>query len=769
MRSPSALTALTAALVLCSGTRISGQDSCDLLSSRSSTVRVTGAAVFSYISEPVFGCEGGVTIRADSAELNDAAGFTRFIGNFEYRDSAAFMTADKADHFASSGRLIGVGNVHIIDASTGAVFEGDSTVLVGNSAQRAAGELTIVGVGRRAHAVILVAPRAPTPDSSEVPPDAMTTVTDSASGADLAGAAPDSAEVAPGPGAAESDSTRAESDSPAVVADSIPGPPGENASDTVVIPPDSAGSAQDSPVEPPGPVPVEPTDSAATPPDSALLAAEQPAAADPLPRDTTPVPYDIDADHIYLRGTGYLLATGNAELHNEEFRALSDSIEYREEEGMLFLRGAAPRIYGFGAEYTLSGDEVDLEMDGNQVAARGNAALTGSEIDLTAPEIRVLLQGGVLDRIVAMHERPSEPGFPASDGAGAGPAQDSGSVADSGRATAPSDGESMIVRTADAGEALREAAPAGETPAAGTAPAADATGPTMPGAPGDSTATQPPARPRAVAESFEIEGDSIEVEAPGEVLERVVAVGNARGESLGRDSLNTERTPDIARSDWVSGDTIIATFQSGAASRAAPEAGAGAEPVAGDTIGGYELDRLVARGQAASLYRMTPSEGGDSGEEREDPGSEGSAGAVETDPTGTAEPSSEEEAPGEEASDEQAPEAGAVADEEAPETAQPGAPEGTGEGGEGENEAAPAEEGPENCLALHYVRGDLITIFMESGEVTSVIVEGDARGVQLEPVGPRPRACPGAAPPDGTDAAPPDSTRTPPSVYTEMR
>ncbi len=808
MRGALALAALTAGSALCLATGVPAQDSCDLLSSRSSTVRVTRDAIYNYISEPVFGCEGGVVIRADSAELDDATGFTRFIGNFEYRDSTAFMTADRADHFASAGRLIGVGNVHIIDESTGAVFEGDSTVLVGSSSRRADGELTVVGQeGRRAHAVILVSPRSAAADSIEASPDSLDMPADAVAVASDSAAAQTDSASAMDPGEAQTDSVRTAAEVPAVPPDSA-----RAETDSLRAPGDSAaaepGSAQ-APTDstPPEPTPVEPPDSADAPGDSAALAAQPPAAPDPPPRDTTPVPYDIDAEHIYLRGAGYMLATGNAELYNDEFRALGDSIEYREELGKLFLRGTAPRVHGFGAEYVLSGNAVDLDMDGNQVSARGEAVLSGSEINLTAPEIRVLMQDGVLDRIVAMSERPSELELPGSAGEASDPGVDSAAVVASAAGDLPGDlgalqGDSgTVVAAAGTDEAspgdtvgVSAAAPADGTPGAGAPVAIAATGePGAPqpatGEPGDSAGVQPPARPRAVAETFELEGDSISVEAPDQVLEQVVAVGNARGESLARDSLNTENTPVIARSDWVSGDTIIAIFLPAETAEAPLEGGA--EPDAGSTDGGYRIERLVARGQAASLYRMTPSEGG--GEEQDQADGEGQdqADGEGQDQAEGAEDAGEE--PGEadtgqegdaQAEEDQAADAGTPGDEPAEEAAtpddeaagadatpddEPAGEEGTpGDATAGEEAADPAAEAepgqpppeddvaeevelPDNRLAVHYVRGDLITIFMQGGEVTTVIVEGDARGIQLEPVAP--------PPPDSTASAPPSTRR----------
>jgi hypothetical protein len=74
--------------------------------------------------------------------------------------------------------------------------------------------------------------------------------------------------------------------------------------------------------------------------------------------------------------------------------------------------------------------------------------------------------------------------------------------------------------------------------------------------------------------------------------------------------------------------------------------------------------------------------------------------------------------------------------------------------GEAGGEEAAAQPEPDTRLALHYVRGDLITIFMQDGEVTSVIVEGNAQGVQLEPL----------APPPADTTATPDTTAAPPAT-----
>jgi len=116
------------------------------------------------------------------------------------------------------------------------------------------------------------------------------------------------------------------------------------------------------------------------------------------------------------------------------------------------------------------------------------------------------------------------------------------------------------------------------------------------GVPVDSTMLE---KPVAVAEEFSLIADSLDVRSPGEVLERIIAVGNARGESRARDSLNVEVLPEVARSDWLEGDTVIATF---------------GEVLVVDTttVSGtrtdYRLEQLEAKSDARSLYRLQPSD-----------------------------------------------------------------------------------------------------------------------------------------------------------------
>lgn len=122
-----------------------------------------------------------------------------------------------------------------------------------------------------------------------------------------------------------------------------------------------------------------------------------------------------------------------------------------------------------------------------------------------------------------------------------------------------------------------------------------------PAPPGVMSLDSADARPVAQADDFELTADSIEVIAPGEVLEQIFAGGMARSVSRARDSLNVEMLPEIARTDWLEGETVIVTF--------VPVDTIESRGSAADTAqSAYRIDRITARGDARSLYRLPPSD-----------------------------------------------------------------------------------------------------------------------------------------------------------------
>ncbi len=225
---------------------------------------------------------------------------------------------------------------------------------------------------------------------------------------------------------------------------------------------------------------------------------------------------------------------------------------------MMLVLGAA-RFESRG--YRLRGATITVTPSGSrneEIVARGDARLTGEQVDMRAPAIRLFIEGGNVDRLVALAEVPPLPG---------------------------GDEEPQVdTRGLSPGDAERARDLAGRD------------------SPGDDTEAAPDSltRPVVVAQDFHLTGDSIEVKSPGQRLDEVVAVGDARAESTEDDSLRTGALPDILRRDWIVGDTIVARF--GPAQP--PDSGAAAEPPPPGA--GVRLETLTGSGRARSLYRMFP-------------------------------------------------------------------------------------------------------------------------------------------------------------------
>lgn len=351
------------------------------------------------------------------------------------------------------------------------------------------------------------------------------------------------------------------------------------------------------------------------------------------PRSGTGSPYDVESDRLTIQGEDRVTAVGMVSVVRDSLRAWGDTMTFNPDSDRLRLGGLA-RIEG--ANYDLRAAIIELLVPGDtlrEVIAIERPVLTTVGLILTAPrEIRIDLEGGELERLVAV-------GFPAPDPA---------SIAEP--------------------------------------------------APGDTTPEPPRERPVAQAEDFVLTGDSLDIAAPGGILDRVLAVGSGRGESIREDSTAAERAareelPELLRNDWIEGDTILALFipakagaVPGTVSDSLPRlpgpdpaflAGGPVEADSTDsTEAAYRLDRLVARGNARSLYRVAPSDS----------------------------------------------------------TAAPDAPK-----------------------AIHYVLGRVITVIMQDGEVERMDVEGP-RGLHLEPrtggTPPPPTVPDTTTPPPGPESAP---------------
>jgi lipopolysaccharide export system protein LptA len=251
--------------------------------------------------------------------------------------------------------------------------------------------------------------------------------------------------------------------------------------------------------------------------------------------------YVVVGDRIVSSGGDRLSSTGSVEVAFDSVLAYADTLEYDEITDRLELLGSA-RVDA--PKYDLTGRRIELTTPNpgrREVRAIEDGSLSGEDLRLTAERILLFLREDRMERLVAL----------------------------------PTEGDSAFASD-----------PAAASSAAGASP------PT------------PEARPRAVAETFEITADSLDILAPDERLERVFAAGRARSVSTDRDSLTVASLPDIAKTDWLEGDTIVVTFVTDV------------DPAAtADTIPGVpqpdresQVDRIVAIVDARSLYRLSPSD-----------------------------------------------------------------------------------------------------------------------------------------------------------------
>ena len=275
---------------------------------------------------------------------------------------------------------------------------------------------------------------------------------------------------------------------------------------------------------------------------------------DPLEISETTTSYEVDADLIHMVGDRLFQARGGVEVRQETLQSYGDSLEFQQDIGFLTLFDNA-RIL---SQDTVSGDTLDVRGD----------TITMNLPDNQIDEIEALGRAHLLGNDIEMR--------------------------------APVIRLAFVEEELERVFAVRRAVEEGLTPASGSAEQVV------------SSADQ--AQPEAFAEEFHLTGDSIEAYLPEGGLERVFSAGTALGVSSARDSLNTPATEEFLRDDWISGDTIIATFQSVSADSgyAVVSADAGQPGVGGAEVtesSELQLELLIALGQggrAKAYYRAAP-------------------------------------------------------------------------------------------------------------------------------------------------------------------
>lgn len=494
-----------------------------------------------YVSRPNIICDDGVRIRADSAVTSTMQNMSHLMGNVLYRDGSRELTSDEARYFSQQGRLQANGNVFLRDTLRGSEIRNGDLVILRQTSFRDREEITVVrNVSERVRptALLFMRPVADTgsvadslaSDSTAMEVDSIAVADSTGVPPDTAGSRPDMAAVVPPDSlAAADDSVPPVADSLATVVDSAAVVDSTAvAPDTLELAPDTADVTPDTTAVavPPDPL-VLPSDSLPAAVDSAGVPLPDPEALEAEPDTTPPVPYEVEADRLYLEGDDFFRAVGRVRMERDSLMAFSDTARYDQAEGSITLNGSA-KVFGSG--YDLSGRDIHMSVpDGDieTVRAIREGVLTGDRLRLDAPVIELFLVDGGMERLVAVPLRP-----------------------DTATGDQPADSADLV-------------------------------------------------QPVAVAEEFRLAADSVEVVAPGQVLDRINAVGTARGESTSRDSLNVEALPEEARRDWLEGDTVVATFVEAAHIEGQPRDTAAA---------GYVLDRLRASGEARSLYRLLPSD-----------------------------------------------------------------------------------------------------------------------------------------------------------------
>lgn len=440
-------------------------------------------------------CSDGTRILADSAVVYELNELVQLFGRVRFEDPDTRLDADTARYFGNVSQLEAWSRVVVTDLQSEAVIEGDSLRYFQASAYRALDRVLVYGGDP--HATFH-------PPPVPVPPPPPPPAADSA--------VADSVEADP--------TTDAEADEDAA------------AEEDTLAEEDAAAEG------------TEPLDSMQT---------GEPEPADAAPVDSIqPPPYDITARRFMIDGRRFFRAAGEVVVERDSLTAVGDSLDFDQDVGTMFIVGGA-RVEQQGFELTADAVEVKPTTGLNEeILARRNAELVGSEMVMKAPGIRMFLDDGDVNRLVAIAALP--------------PLEQ-----------APLDTTGLSAGDAERARALAAAAAA------------------------DSAAAQPEdsvPQPSAFADEFHLTADSIDVLSPARALELVTAVGSARAEAAEYDAPGATELPEIASRDWMEGDTILAHF-------AMADSGAAGPPPGGSRS---RLETLTAVGEARSLYRMTASD-----------------------------------------------------------------------------------------------------------------------------------------------------------------
>ena len=539
-----------------------GQATCRLVEVGGYTLsaRNTVGSYTHYASGGVdYRCADGVRIVADSAVGFETNSTLNLYGRVRFEDLEVILEAGQAIYFGEARYLRATHGSRVEYKNTGTVVAGEELDYYRQSEHRAVDEMTVRG--GRPHATVYPqvaseASREEAPPAADPPVEEASSDHPPADEASAEEAAPDDPPVEASsdhpPAQDEASAKETPPDDPPVEEASSDNPPAAAEASDEEARPDDPPTEETSSDNPPAAAEASAEDILAEEAPSATPAPEEDPPADLPPAKELP-PYEIDAERFVVEGRRAFRAVNDVVLVRDALRATGDTLFYDQESGAMSMRGE-PRV-GDG-RFDLEAESISITpaSPGNEnILASGDAALAGAAVAIEAPAIRLFLEDGDLGRLVALATAPAAPAAVPPDTAGMTP-----------------------------GDQARVA----EMAAAAAAERSD---------PADAPDSLP--RPAAYAEDLTLVADSIEVLSPGQVLRVLTAVGTARAVAVRADSADQE-LPEVARNDWMEGDTIVADFVP-----PGPGRDGGTRPRA---AGRALLETLVAAGSARSLYRVPP-------------------------------------------------------------------------------------------------------------------------------------------------------------------
>ncbi|MGI9626572.1 MAG: hypothetical protein ACR2QM_07040 [Longimicrobiales bacterium] len=296
------------------------------------------------------------------------------------------------------------------------------------------------------------------------------------------------------------------------------------------------------------------------------------------------IPYEVDARRFILEGRRFFRAGGGVIVTRVTLNAVGDSLDFDQGLGVMSVFTDA-RVADSNFDLTAQTVTV-LTPNGTteEVVAREDAELDGDGVFLEAPAIRMFVRDNLVQRLVALRTVPPIP-TELTEWNDDPPVE---TVSDSSLTV---EVDSVALSNAAELPVVDAAAGTLESLALDSVPEAD----TLP-------------QPSATTDEFQLWADSIDIRSPDQALERLIAVGTAKGESTTSDAeADVEDASGIAARDWMEGDTIVLAFTTSEPGVAVAQDSAGDRTLVSEERR-TTVESITSSGTARSFYRLPPSD-----------------------------------------------------------------------------------------------------------------------------------------------------------------